>query len=286
VLWRTPFGTLLTAAVIGIALALPAGAYLVLESVRDLGERFTSPTDVSLFLRPEVTDEQALVLGESIRGREGVSRVRVIGKSQALAELRSGSGMGYGLDSLGGVNPLPAVLVVTPAGDDSGPVAALVEGLSTLPEVEFVQADQEWLARLQALLEVARRALWLLGTLLAAGIVLVVGNTLRLTIEARRSEVEIMKLFGASDAFVRRPFLYHGLFHGLSGALIACALLLAAGATLAPPLERLAALYAGQLVLAGPGLGHLLALLATGAVLGLLGAWLCVGRHLRDIEPR
>jgi len=285
-LWRAPFATLLTSAVIGVALALPAGVYLVLDSVREVGARFSSPADLSVFLRPEVDDGRARALAAQVGRLPGVQRVRVIGKAQALEELRAASAMGYGLEGLGGENPLPAVLVVTPDGAGTQPLDALAKRLADLPEVEFVQADQEWLARLQAIIELARRALWVVAALLAAGIVLVVGNTLRLTIEARRSEVEIMKLFGGSDAFVRRPFLYHGLFYGLAGALVACVLLLVAGALLEPPLARLAGLYSGTLRPAAPGPGHLLALLVAGAGLGLLGAWLCVGRQLRDIEPR
>ncbi len=285
-LWRAPLDTALTAAVIGVALALPLGAWLVVDSVSDVSARFHTTADVSVFLRVDIDDGRAVALAERVGRRSEVKAVRAIGRAEALEEFRAAMGMAAGLEALGNRNPLPAVLVVTPASRDAPSLDKLAAELAALPEAEFVQVDRDWLERLESILEVARRLLALLAGLLGAGVILVVGNTLRLSIEGRRAEVEIAKLFGASDAFVRRPFLYHGLFYGLAGATVACLLLAGGALYLEGPLRRLGERYAGQLTLAGPGPEHLLTLLLAGAGLGLLGAWLSVGRHLRAVEPR
>ena len=285
-LCRAPLASLLTAAVIGVALALPLSAYLVVRGVSDVSARFTRSGDISAFLSPQVELPEATQLAEELSARTDVAAVQVIGKEQGLAEFRNALGMVSGLDALDGANPLPVVVVVRPQSVQEPALAGLLDTLSSAPEVEFVQVDRHWLARLQAILDIAHRVLWLMAGLLGAGVILVIGNTLRMSIEARRTEIEIAKLFGASDAFVRRPFLYHGLFYGLAGALVACALVFLAALTLHGPVLRLGAEYAGQFDLSGPRPLHLAVLLAGGGALGLLGAWLSVGRHLRAVEPR
>ena len=285
-LCRTPLASLLTAAVIGVALALPFSAYLVMQSVSDVSARFASSGDISAFLEPEVDEVRARQMANGLRERADVSGVQLIDKAQGLAEFREALGMVSGLQALDGVNPLPSVLVVRPHSTREPALSVLLEALGELPQVEFVQVDRHWLGRLHAILEVARRVIWLMAGLLGAAVVLVIGNTLRMSIEARRAEIEIAKLFGASDAFVRRPFLYHGLFYGLAGALVACVLVFAAALALHGPLARLGSEYAGQLDLSGPGARQLASLLFGGSVLGLFGAWLSVGRHLRAVEPR
>lgn len=287
-LWRAPAATALTTAVIGVALALPAAAYMAMDGLLEVGARFSHTGDVSAFLRMEVDDARGAELVGELASTQGISTVRLITKAQALEEFRAAAEMGYDLDNLGGSNPLPAVLAVTPAAQSAEAVESLSARLAALPEVEFVQADREWLLRLEAIMEVANHSLWILACLLGAGIVLVVGNTLRLSIEARRVEVEVAKLFGASDAFVRRPFLYHGLFYGLLGALVAGVLLLGAALLLKPALQRLAEVYSEDISIGAPDQAILLvlSLVLTGGCLGLLGAWLCVGHHLRRVEPR
>lgn len=285
-LCRAPLASLLTAAVIGVALALPLSAYLVIRGVSEVSARFTSSGDISLFLRTQVELTEAKQLAAALSTRADVAAVQVIGKEQGLAEFREALGVISGLGALDGANPLPVVVVVRPQSVQEPALSGLLDTLSSAPQVESVQIDRHWLARLRAILDVAHRVLWLMAGLLGAGVILVIGNTLRMSIEARRTEIEIAKLFGASDAFVRRPFLYHGLFYGLAGALVACALVLLAALTLRGPVQRLGAEYAGQFDLSGPGPLHLAILLAGGSALGLLGAWLSVGRHLRAVEPR
>lgn len=285
-LWRSPLGTLLTAAVIGVALALPAGALVMVSSVFNVSTYFGTDSDISVFLHPDVADAQGAALADSVQVMPGVSAVRLIGKAQALEEFRAAAQAGYGLEGLGDTNPLPVVLVVTPEDTSEAALDTLAAGLEARPEVDFVQDDRDWLSRLEAVSDLVRRAVWLTTAMLSVGIVLVVGNTVRLGIESRRNEVEIAKLFGASDAFVRRPFLYHGLYYGLAGGIIACALLAVGGVFLEPAVARLGELYDGRLPIARAGAMHFLSLLAAGAVLGLAGAWIWVGRHLRRVEPR
>lgn len=283
---RAPLGTSLTASVIGVALALPFSLYLVLASASEVLGRFDPGGEISAFLRPGADDAAARALADRLADRADVAAARVITRDEALAEFRDAVGVSGLAESLGGNNPLPPVVVLRPAAADEPALVALTGALEGLPEIEFVQVDRRWLRRLSAMLDLARRGLWLVAGLLCAGVVLVVGNTLRMSIEARRAEIEVAKLFGASDAFVRRPFLYHGALYGLAGAVVACLLVAVSRLVLEGPLERLGALYAGSLTLAGPRPVHFLALLAAGGGLGLLAAWASVGRHLRAIEPR
>jgi cell division transport system permease protein len=285
-LWRAPLGSLLTASVIGVALALPSGLYLIFQGVSEVTARFGDPYNISAYLRPELDDSQGEELARGIREREDVVAVRLIGKRAALEEFRAAAGLASGLEAFADHNPLPVVLVITPKAFDRRGLDTLARDLRGIAQVEFLQAERDWLQRLEAILAVVRQLLWLSAALLSVGVMLVVGNTLRLTIEARRAEVEVAKLFGASDAFVRRPFLYQGLLYGGCGALLACILVLVCSLALAAPLERLAGQYAASLEVSGPGPVHLIALLAIGCGLGLLGAWLWVSRHLRVIQPR
>ena len=285
-LWRSRWGTALTAAVIGIALALPMFAYLAVHSVAQIGERITLDAHVSLFLHPELNNEQAQALADELAARPDILTARVITKEQGLAEFRSAAGLAGVLDKVANDNPLPAVVMLAASSSDSTQLTELATTLGGHKAVEFVQMDQDWILRLQAFLQLARQFLWLVSLLLGTGVMLIVGNTLRLSIEARRAEIEIAKLFGASDAFVRRAFLYHGMYFGLAGAVVACILVASAAFVLHGPLERLGTLYMGELTLTGPSLDHFLTLMLIGAGLGLLGAWLSVAHHIQAIEPR
>jgi cell division transport system permease protein len=178
-------------------------------------------------------------------------------------------------------------LVPSPAvAADPGAVEALRDALVGLPEVEAVRLDSAWVARLHALIQLAREAALLLAALLATAVLLVVGNTLRLEIANRRSEIELMSLVGATQAFVRRPFLYAGVWYGLLGGALAAALATLALVLIQAPVSRLAALYGTEFHLAGLDPAALLALFLGGPLLGLIGAWLAVGRHLAACAPR
>jgi len=193
-------------------------------------------------------------------------------------------------DALGALkeNPLPHVLHVRPQALDSSPGALedLRRYFSAWPEVDLVQVDSEWVMRFNAILEVLRRLLLIAAVLLGVGVLAVVGNTIRLEIQARRGEIEVTKLVGGSNAYVRRPFLYTGVLYGLGGALIAWGIIAAAVVVLGDPVATLARLYGSRYLLQGPSGEDVGILLGVGAVLGWLGAWISAARHLRSIEPR
>jgi cell division transport system permease protein len=215
-----------------------------------------------------------------------VGTTRVIGRQEALAEFRRLSGFGEALDLLG-ENPLPVVLLLQPSQRASTPegAAALADRLGKLPEVDMAQLDLEWVRRLHAMTRTAERGIWVLVTLLSLAVLLIVGNTIRLEINNRRQEIEITKLVGATNAFIRRPFLYDGLWYGILGGLIAWLLITLSLLLLQGPVADLAGLYDSQFDLAGLSLGGSLVVLGGSGLLGLAGAWLAVGRHLAAIEP-
>ena len=286
VFWRAPGNTLLTLGVITVSLLIPFTIALLVDATRDLAGRWEGGHQLSAFLRPDHGNEDARKLAVWVAHRAEVKRARVITKEQALEEFRLSMGMTGLVESLGEDNPLPAVVVVVPDSHDPATLRVLAQALEARPEVELVQLDELWLERLAAMLSVGERVLMLVAVVLGLGVILVIGHTLRLSIEARRAEIEVEKLFGASDAFVRRPFLYHGVLYGLGGSALACLVIYVSVALLAGPTERLAALYGGGLSLSPPSVAQSMVLLSVGALLGLTGSWLSVKRHLRQIEPR
>jgi len=282
----SPTSSLMTWLVIGIALALPLGLGVALDNARRVSIGWDSPAQISLFLRGEVSVQAAEALRSRVQQRPDVEATRLIPRDQALDEFRQLSGFADVLQNLD-ENPLPNLVLVTPARAQlaAADAAALREQLQAEPGVERAVLDMEWVQRLNALMRISQRIVWALGLILAAGVLLVVGNTIRLAIEARREEIIVVKLVGGSNAFVRRPFLYTGLWYGLGGAVFAWAVVTGALWWLRGPFESLALLYQSSVSLQGLGLGGGLLLLAFGGLLGLLGAWLAVARHLSGIEP-
>lgn len=285
-LLRNPFGSFATWLVIGIALALPGALYLGLDTLAKLGGRWDAAPQISLFLHNTVDEAGGQALRQKLGQRGDVANAAYISREQALAEFRSLSGFGEVVDQLE-ANPLPALISVRPLVVKGGAEAVrkLYDDVKALPEVERAVLDMEWVQRLYALLDIGRRFAAALATLLGLGVILVMGNTIRLAIESRRDEILVVKLVGATNAFVRRPFLYSGAWFGLGGGIVACLILAGCLQLLAAPVAQLAALYHSDFVLPSLGAGRALALLLAGAVLGWLGAWLAVGRHLSAIEP-
>ncbi len=285
-LWRNPVASLMTVAVIGIALALPAGLHLLLENARLLSGGWDGSTQVSLFLRREVPEAESARLASALRERPEIAETTLIPRAEALAEFRTLSGFGGALDALD-ENPLPDVIVVRPAPGHAAPkaVEALVAELRVVPGVEHARLDMQWVKRLYALMEIVRRGVEVVALLLGLAVLLVVGNTIRLDIQTRRREIEVAKLIGATDAFIRRPFLYSGAWYGLFGGVAAWLLVSMALWATGGPVQQLALLYQSQFRLIAADAGTVLTLLVGGALLGLLGSWLAVGRHLAAIEP-
>ena len=285
-LYRQRMNTLLTALVIGVSLALPASLLLGLATLRQATAGWDGDARLTAYLKTDLPDADASALAGSLRkDLAGQADVTLIDRAQALAEFERSSGLGEALALLG-ENPLPAALVLTPkAPADEATLESLASRLHALPQVDDVQSDLDWVRRLNALLELGKRTVWVFAGLLGAGVVLVTGNTIRLAIFNRRAEIEITKLIGGTDGFIRRPFLYWGVLQGLSGGLVAVLLLIAVNLGLGGPVRTLAGLYGSALALATPGVFGSLGLLLLGGALGFAGAALAVGRHLREIEP-
>lgn len=283
---QRPAGSLLTIAVIGIALALPAGLNVLVRNGEVLAGGWESARDFSVYLKPGEELAQAATLAKSLSANSNVDDVEIISAEAALAELQqSGSFEGAltGLDN----NPLPHTLVVRPRPEaPASELAELARELGKDTSVDQVRLDTEWVERLNAILEFVRRGIWLAAGLLAIAVVVIVGNTIRLDIENRRAEIEVAKLLGATDAFVRRPFLYTGFWYGLGGGLFALVVVLVGLAVLGGPVARLSALYGASFQLQGLAGSGALTVLGGGLVAGLAGAWFAVSQHLTAIQPK
>ncbi len=281
-----PLASLMTAAVIGIALALPAALYLLVLNAQSLSGRFDGVSDISVYLHNQVSEEQAITLAAQLQELAQVSSVEVITATAGLAEFRNLSGFGQALDALE-ENPLPHTLTVRPAPElrDPASVAQLSTTLRAHEEVDIVQEDIEWVRRFHAMLRIIERGVALAAGLLALAVVITIGNTIRLDIENRRDEIVVTKLIGATNGFIRRPFLYSGFWYGLAGGVLAVMLVTGGLALLAGPVRRVAGLYGSGFTLHGLSLTSAGLLCASGAGLGWLGSWIAAARHMRSIEP-
>ena len=284
---RQPLGTLLTMFVIAIALALPSTLWLVIKNARIAAGDVTDSIELSVFFKSDVPLEKAEQLAAAARQRPGVGEVTLISADDALEEFRRYSGFGAALDALQG-NPLPHVIIVRPDTAYASPqgVDSLKRYLSAWPEVETVQFDGEWVRRLTAILDLLRNVFEVFAVVLGVGVLAVVGNAIRLEIRARRSEIEVTKLVGGTNAFVRRPFLYEGVVFGLLGGAAAVGIVSLAVASLIEPVGRLAALYGGRFALVGIEPLEAVVLIFGGGLLGVLGAWLGAARLIARIEAR
>ena len=280
---RQPVGSLMTVIVIAIALALPAGLRVLLNNFEALSGSWEGAIDFTVYLKLNVDEQRAEALAGEIESRDSVSRVVLVPRDQALEEFKSYSGFGDALDALD-QNPLPHALIVRPA-EGSATVGALANELSALEETELVQLDTAWVERLRGILALVARIVDVASVLLGVAVILVIGNTIRLEINNRRTEIEVVKLVGGSDAFIRRPFLYMGLCYGLSGGLVAILTISLSLLLFRSPVESLAGLYGSTFAVRGLQLNQALLLAGTGAFLGWAGAGLATARHLRAIEP-
>jgi len=282
----SPGSSVLTWLVIGIALALPVGLNVALDNVSQMSAGWDSPAQISLFLQREVSPDRLRELEGELGARQDVSETRIILREEALDEFRTLSGFADVLASLQ-ENPLPDLILVTPDAALDGPgVSALRVELQGISGVAEAVLDMEWLQRLNSLMELSRRLVLAIGGMLVVGVMLILGNTIRLAIESRREEIVIVKLVGGSSGFVRRPFLYTGLWYGVGGGVLAALLVSAALWSLEKPISDLAMLYESAFQLSGLGVMGSLNLVILGGLLGLAGAWLAVSRHLARIQPR
>ena len=281
-----PFASLMTILVIAVTLALPAALHLVIKNAQSISASWDNALDFSVYLHTDVTLEQAQRLTDIVAQRADVEAVAMISADEAMAEFREQSGFGDALDHLS-VNPLPHTLVVRPASTNTEVSMGLLnEELGNLPEADFVQVDTEWVRRFHAILRILERAIMIGAGLLGAAILVIIGNTIRLDIQNRSEEIEVTKLIGASNAFVRRPFLYSGLWYGLGGGLLALALVSYGLYALEEPVARLAGLYESSFNVLALNLRESLIIIGAGITLGLVGSWIAAARHMWRIEPR
>ena len=283
---KQKLATLFTTLVIGIALALPACLYLLITNVETATGNWDRAVDLSVYLKMPTSADEAQRIAERLRQRRDVATVEVITAEAALKEFRRDSGFGPAIDALPN-NPLPHALIVRPRAESAtaAHLEELAKDIRALPSVELVQLDTEWVNRLQAILEAIRRGVLLTAAFLAIGVMAIVGNTIRLDIQNRRQEIEVTKLVGGSDAFVRRPFLYSGVWYGAGGALVAWLVTAVVIGVLRDPVRRIAGLYGSGFELSGLPPDATAALLGIGIVLGWMGSFIAATRHLRQIEP-
>jgi len=285
-LLAAPLSTALTLLVVGITLALPAALLIVLSNARDIAAHIEVPSRLSVFLENDVDVTGAMAISEALTARLDIAAVAFIDRDTALLQFSQDTGLNSLVESLH-TNPLPHTLLITPDASLSNErLQELADSLGNTDGIGEVVFDTQWLGRLQASLVLVQRLVMGLGAMMAIGAVLILGNTIRLAIEARRAEIVVIKLIGGGDAFARRPFLYSGLWSGIGGGVLAVVLVLIFMWLLAEPAQELIRLYDGDHILHGLSLVSTLRLILTGGALGLLSAWQATALHLKDLEPR
>jgi len=272
--------------VIGIALAFPTGFIVFLDNIKVVSSNLDNTIELNLFLKMDVNEIKAEALADKLSNHEDIKKIILIRRDEALSEYKKLSGFDNVLDSLD-ENPFPNLILIKPKfkNNENSQIADLVEELKIMPEIENIQYDNKWINRLTKIIEIIKLVVLILSALLVASVLLIIGNTIRLSIYNHRDEIEITKLFGGSDSFIQRPFLYSGFWYGIFGGLIAWFLVVISISILGDPVKKLSYLYDANFKLVGLGLTDTLTLLAVGIFLGILGSWIAVKRHLRSIEP-
>jgi len=286
-LLSAPLSSFMTLMVIAIALSLPGGLYVMLKNVQSVTDQWEQQSIISLYLFAELEDTEALALSHKLSSRNDVVSVSYISKEEGLRNFEEVSGYEQILSSLP-ENPLPIVLQVTPKELVDLSTLFILEGLRTELEafggVEYAELDAQWLQRLASFLNFGQRFIYALSTLLVVAVLLIVGNTIRMAVESRREEVLVMKLIGATDAYIRRPFLYMGFWFGIVGGLFAAICILIVSFWVSGPATQLIALYHSDFELQSFDLYEIFLCLVISSVVGVLGSWIAVNRHITEIE--
>ncbi|MCG6891655.1 MAG: permease-like cell division protein FtsX [Gammaproteobacteria bacterium] len=283
-IYHAPATTIMTVAVIGITLSLPGGFYLFLKNIDALSGDLRSSTQISLYLDLKTSEKQARALEKSIAAMDDVAVTRFISREQSLEDFRRDSGFGKSIDTLSS-NPLPHTIVVEPGDVETFTVRSLQNRLQAMPEVEIAKLDTEWLERLYTIIEIAKRSVTIITILFAFAVLLIIGNTIRLDIQNRYQEIIVTKLIGATDAFIRRPFLYGGIWYGLLGGVTSWLIVEIGYLAISGPLARLNLLYKSDMNLITFSFQDFIVLITSSTLLGLAGSWIAVARHLNQIEP-
>lgn len=281
---RTPLASLLNIGVVGAALALPLALYVVLVNVQDIARDSSPAPQVSLFLAVEAQDTDTREIASRLQRHAGVSKFRFIARAQALEDLKASSGLTDVISSLGR-NPLPDGFVVDAKDNTVAALERLRDEFKVWPKIEHVQLDSAWARRLDATLQLGRLMVLVLGALLACALVAVTFNTIRLQILTQRAEIEVAKLIGATNPFIRRPFLYYGTVLGLAGGASGWLITWGGLHLLNGRLAGLAEFYGANLKLHHLSTPDTLSLLLIAAALGWLGAWLSASRNLAEFDP-
>ena len=285
-LWRTPFTAVMTILVLGISLTLPATLHLLVKNAKSISGQWDSASEISLFLKLSVSDKSAQSLVQRIQLYPEVAEVTYISADAALKEFKVLSGFGQALEYLSS-NPLPATLLVKPTNRASKPQAAreLLQKLEKEREVDQGKLDLEWLTRLEAITQLIEDIVTGLAALLCLSVVLIIGNTIRLAILNQKDAIAVMKLVGATDSFIQRPFLYSGVWYGLLGGLVAVLSVEILAQYFTGALMRLTDLYQSNFELLGLSGIEMLMLILAAILLGLAGSYISVRKHIRAIEP-
>jgi cell division transport system permease protein len=285
-IYRSPTSTLMTIAVIAITLTLPAGFYLFLKNLQHVSGDLKSTSQITLYLDMGLKLDKAREVEKRLRDNTLIADTRFISSSDALTEFKQRSGFGESLEQLQS-NPLPHTIVVQPVIDiDTLTIKTLLASLQSLEEVDIAQLDTEWLERLYTIIEIAQRVVIIISLLFSFAVLLITGNTIRLDIQNRYQEIIVTKLIGATNAFIRRPFLYGGLWYGLFGGIISWLLVELSALTLSGPFSQLNLLYQSDFNLVTFSFADFMILIVSSTSLGLAGSWLAVARHLNEIEPK
>jgi cell division transport system permease protein len=281
---RTPFSSLFTLLAIGVAISLPAGLYLGLVNLALLAGNLPAQPEITVYLRNDATSDQAKQLEQTLTGRKDIRHALFVSRDDALKALSKAGNL---TDVTAGLeaNPLPDAWILTPSDPAPASLEKMRAELATLPGVDEVNLDSQWAARLQATLQIGRTLVALLGALFALALMAITSNAIRAQILAKRDEIQVSRLIGATDRYVRRPFLYHGMLQGLLGGLMALGILLVLLLALKTPVSNLASLYTSPFQLSFLKPTELGAILLLASVAGWLGAWIAVGRTLRQVDP-
>ncbi|WED42431.1 permease-like cell division protein FtsX [Legionella cardiaca] len=285
-LCRKPLPTMMTVIVIAITLTLPALFWVFSDNLEKISKNWQKGGHISLYLKPSLSSAEERVVLEHVQTTEGVGKATLKSPAEGLAELQQQEGM-HDIMRYLPENPLPAVIEVVPALAVSQPfqVEQLFTRLQTMPQVEQAKLDMEWITRLHAILGFANKAAHAVMALLASAVVLIIGNTLRLAIHNRHEEIQVLKLIGATDPFIARPFLYSGIWYSLAGAILAVLFVNIFMLSFAVAIKQLASAYQMNYPIMGLSVKQAYLLVLTATILGWLGARLSVNRQLASIEP-
>jgi len=286
-LWKTPFATLMTILVLGIALSLPTVFHVVYKNVERIGGQWNSASEISLFLKKNISEERVQVLINKLGLYDDIETVTYISRHQALEEFKEMSGFSKALNYLD-ENPLPAVLVVIPVKSamDAAGSKRLVAELEREQDIDLVRVDIEWIEKLQAIFSLLADIVIGIAVLLLLSVLLIVSNTIRLNILNQREEIEVLKLVGATNRFIQLPYIYIGAWYGFLGGMIAWLFSLVLVLFLESSVLNLTGLYQVNFELISLNLNESLVLLMTAAVLGFIASFISVKQYLVTIEPR